>query len=121
MDPGLKGDTINLMVNLKAEDKKRELEIKNLLKKEFAHFDSYLKGYKVILFGSRAKGSAKARSDFDIGIVGKQSLPHKTFFEIEEAIEALPTLYKIDLVDFSTKNDSFKEEALTVYEELYPL
>lgn len=44
---------------------------------------------RVVLFGSRAKGMALPESDIDIAVSGVQDV---------EALEKLPTLYKIDLV-----------------------
>ena len=43
---------------------------------------------KVILFGSRAKGTARERSDIDIAVSGV-----KEFDLLAEEIEDLPTLY----------------------------
>ena len=38
--------------------------------------------------------------------------------EMKEDIENLPTLYKIDLVDFATGSDDFKKEALAEIEAM---
>lgn len=47
---------------------------------------------EVILFGSRAKGTARERSDIDVTVSGV-----KDFDALAEQIEELPTLYSIDL------------------------
>ncbi len=49
---------------------------------------------QVILFGSRAKGTALDRSDIDIAVSGV-----KDFETMREEVEALPTLFKIDVVN----------------------
>lgn len=90
----------------------REQQVENMIEKTIVGFGHELKGYKVFLFGSRASGTAKRNSDFDIGILGQAPLPIKTFFEIEEALLRLPTLYKIDLVDFQKMSPQFRELAL---------
>ena len=62
---------------------------------------------KIILFGSRAKGTATERSDIDI-------------FELEEALEDIPTLYTIDLVDLDTcKNQLLLEDIKQYGREIY--
>ena len=48
---------------------------------------------RVVLFGSRAKGMALPESDIDIAVSGVQDVE-----ALREALEELPTLYKIDLV-----------------------
>ena len=47
----------------------------------------------VILFGSRAKGTALERSDIDIAVKGVDDIEN-----LREELEEIPTLYTIDLV-----------------------
>lgn len=61
---------------------------------------------KIILFGSRAKGTAMERSDIDIAVSGVEDMD-----ELEEALWTIPTLYKIDLVDLDhCRNDLLMED-----------
>ena len=61
---------------------------------------------EVILYGSRAKGTARERSDIDITVTGV-----KNFDILEEKIEELPTLYSVDLLNMDTcRNDLLKED-----------
>lgn len=61
---------------------------------------------EVILFGSRAKGTARERSDIDIAVAGV-----KNFEELIEEVENLPTLYSIDVVNMDTcKNQLLLED-----------
>lgn len=61
---------------------------------------------EALLFGSRAKGTAVERSDFDIAVSGVQD-----FDSLQEEIEELPTLYSFDIVNLDTcKNDLLLEE-----------
>ena len=67
--------------------------------------------YRVFLFGSRADGSAHERSDIDIGIEGPGPVPHEALELIREEFEEAPTLYSIDVVDFSRVDEKFKRVA----------
>lgn len=72
---------------------------------------------KIILFGSRAKGTATERSDIDIAVSGVVS---SDIFELEEALEDIPTLYTIDLVDLDTcKNQLLLEDIKQYGREIY--
>ena len=68
--------------------------------------------FKVFLFGSRAVGNAKLKSDIDIGIWGKQALSLKIKIAIEEDIEESIVPYKVDIVDFWIVDETFKKYAL---------
>ena len=69
-----------------------------------------LSQYKVFFFGSRVKGNADERADIDIGIEGPEIRSHIKL-EIEEELENLPILYKIDFVDFNNVDEKFKKVA----------
>ena len=61
---------------------------------------------KVILYGSRAKHTARERSDIDIAVSGV-----KNFELLAEKIEELPTLYSVDLLNLDTcKNQLLLED-----------
>ena len=49
---------------------------------------------KVVLFGSRAKGTEIATSDIDIAVCGVKDVD-----KLQEEMEDIPTLYTIDIVD----------------------
>ncbi len=83
-----------------------------LIQEAFQKRSTSLKGSKVILFGSRARGNAKQRSDFDVGIIRQKPLPLNTFFDLQEDLQNLPTLYKIDLVDLNRTSKDFQKIAL---------
>lgn len=77
-----------------------------------------LSQYHLFFFGSRAKGDASLRSDIDIGIEGKQNIPAYIKIAIEEELERLPLLYKLDFVDFKRVSPGFKKEALKFIEKI---
>lgn len=68
--------------------------------------------FRVFLFGSRASGESRARSDIDIGIEGPTSLSPEAMLAIREACEALPTLHTVEVVDFATVPRSFQEQVV---------
>ena len=68
--------------------------------------------YRVFFFGSRVAGKGTDRSDIDVGIEGPEPVPAGAILDIQEEIENLPTLYKVEIVDFSTVAPIFKEVAL---------
>ena len=70
---------------------------------------------KIILFGSRAKGTATERSDIDIAVSGVAS---RDIFELEDALEDIPTLYTIALVD-PCKNQLLLEDIKQYGREIY--
>ena len=73
---------------------------------------------KVFLFGSRAAGTAGERSDFDIGIDAGKRLPAGTISWIEEELDLLPDLRKVEVVDFSDVTDDFRRVAMGKTKEL---
>lgn len=70
-----------------------------------------LKRYRVFFFGSRVSGKSTETSDIDVGIEGSMPVPLDILSKIEEEIEELPTLYKIEIVDFGRVMPKFKEVA----------
>ena len=73
---------------------------------------------EVFLFGSRAAGTAGERSDFDIGIEGDERLPAGTISRIEEELDLLPDLRKVDIVDFSHVTEEFRRTAKLITRNL---
>lgn len=60
---------------------------------------------KVILYGSRAKGTARERSDIDIAVSGVDN-----FELLVEKVEELPTLYSVDMVNMDTCRNQLLED-----------
>lgn len=64
---------------------------------------------EAVLFGSRAKGTAHGKSDFDIAVSGVTDIE-----DLREKIEDIPTLYSFDVVDFDhCSNQLLKEEIIS--------
>jgi predicted nucleotidyltransferase len=95
------------------------MNVREEIRKICVRMDADLRGYQVVLFGSRVAGGAAERSDFDIGIFGEAPLPLSTFYKMEELIEEIPTLYCIDWVDLNRVSPGFLNEAMKHTELLY--
>lgn len=80
------------------------------------HLD--LSRYRLFFFGSRVSGSGDERSDIDIGIEGEAPLSASALAGIEEELENLPMLYKIEIVDFKKVSPDFREVALQHTEDI---
>ncbi len=65
---------------------------------------------EVILFGSRAKGTARERSDIDIAVSGVED-----FDLLVEEVENLPTLYSVDVVNMDTCRNQLLLEDIRQY------
>jgi predicted nucleotidyltransferase len=90
----------------------REDQILNWIREGLPDFADELSGYKIVLFGSRARRNHRERSDFDVGVVGEEPLPLKTYYRISDFLESLPTLYRIDWVDLNRAMEPLREDAL---------
>jgi len=90
----------------------REEEIVEEIRARVRGMGEALRGHTVVLFGSRAAGTARPRSDFDVGVLGAQPLPVQTFFALQDELEAIDTLYRIELVDLQAASERFRTEAL---------
>lgn len=71
-----------------------------------------LNSYRIFFFGSRVEGKGNERSDIDVGIEGAEEVPYEIMARIRDDIENLPTLYKIEIVDFKKVSADFREVAL---------
>ncbi len=98
---------------------KRVQEIIDMIKTVCEVHKDLLIDKKLILFGSRATGKNKERSDFDPGILSGESVNFVSLYKLKDALDELPTLYSIDLVDLNNVSASFRNEALKNYTVLY--
>ncbi|WP_293658824.1 nucleotidyltransferase domain-containing protein [Phascolarctobacterium sp.] len=74
--------------------------------------------HKVILFGSRARGDNRERSDIDLAVSGGNT----TVFAIEAETE-IPTLLQLDIVDLNKPVQeellqAIANEGVTLYEKI---
>lgn len=87
---------------------------KDLIIKEASRIiRAYLPGeYRVVLFGSWARGDALETSDIDIGIFGREKVLWGVMVKIMEEIENIPTLRKVDVVDLNSVSGDFRNNVL---------
>lgn len=97
----------------------REDQILESIRCGLVGFSGQLEGYRIYLFGSRANGKARVRSDFDLGIYGNKPVPLKTYYQLADFLESLPTLYRIDWVDLNRVTDTFRDNALQNAKVIY--
>lgn len=97
----------------------REERIISEIRERISRMGDELRGYRVFLFGSRASGRARERSDFDVGVMGNKPLPSTTFFKIHQLLDGVETLCRIELVDFNRVSPRFREIAMRQIEVLY--
>ena len=64
----------------------------------------------MILYGSRAKGTARERSDIDIAVTGVDD-----FDMLAKEVEDLPTLYSVDLLNLDTCRNELLLEDIKQY------
>ena len=64
---------------------------------------------KIILFGSRAKGTAHKGSDIDIALEGVQKLSVRDYRLLKEEIDTISGLYSVDIVFIEKVDNSFKQ------------
>lgn len=57
-------------------------------------------GARVVLFGSRARGDARAASDVDLALVASAPLPADVLAEARAAFEESGIPFEVDLVDY---------------------
>ncbi|WP_166838525.1 nucleotidyltransferase family protein [Rheinheimera pleomorphica] len=69
----------------------------------------YLPQYEVWAFGSRVKGNAKPYSDLDLAIVSDTPLPLALLAEVAEAFSESDLPWKLDLVDWATTSERFRQ------------
>jgi predicted nucleotidyltransferase len=65
---------------------------------------------EVVWFGSWPRGRAHERSDIDLAIRSRSKLPPESLPRLREAIDELPTLYSIDVVDLAETEGLLREE-----------
>jgi len=80
-----------------------------------------LKPRRIILFGSRARGDASEKSDYDFAFeLAKKEEPNWSRFALD-ADEKTPTLKKLDLVRLDQIDEDFKKrilsEGIVVYDQ----
>lgn len=70
---------------------------------------TYVSGYDVWVFGSRATWTAKAYSDLDLAVITDTPFTLATLAHLQAAFDESDLSIKVDLVDWAATSDVFKE------------
>jgi predicted nucleotidyltransferase len=73
---------------------------------------------EVIWFGSWPQRHAQPHSDIDIALSAGKPIPPERIALLQEAVDELPTLYTIDIVDLNVGGPVLREEVLRYGERL---
>ena len=73
---------------------------------------------KVIWFGSWPQGKALPHSDIDVAISTGEPIAPERMGLLQEAVDELPTLYEIDIMDLNATGPALREEILKHGERL---
>jgi predicted nucleotidyltransferase len=76
------------------------------------------KDAEVIWFGSWPTGKALPHSDIDIAISLGDPIAPECMGLLQEAVDELPTLYQIDIIDLNATASALREEILKCGERL---
>jgi len=68
----------------------------------------YLPGKKILVFGSRAKGTAKNTSDLDLCVMDNQPLPFNLLAHLRDAFSESDLPYQVDIVDWASLDHAFQ-------------
>ena len=74
--------------------------------------ESSARGIRLFLFGSFARGDARPNSDLDLGYEMRGGIQPANRTWLLDAVDALPTIRPIDLVDFAGVSPAFRNVAL---------
>lgn len=88
-------------------------QVKDILKAQ-------LPNTAVWVFGSRIKGTANTYSDLDLALITTQPLTIRQQTELELAFSESDLPFKVDLVDWASCSEAFKQIILQRYEKLIP-
>lgn len=75
---------------------------------------------KIYIFGSRAKGTYKSKSDIDIAVEFYDDYDEEAFLRLYNAIQEINTLYKFDIINLNEDlEEDFRNNILEEGKEIY--
>jgi predicted nucleotidyltransferase len=69
---------------------------------------AHLPAVEVRAFGSRVTGQARAYSDLDLVIVGRQKIDRPTLYRLEEAFVESELPFRVEVLDWQRLSGSFR-------------
>lgn len=86
-----------------------------------AVFDRYPNIERVLVFGSRAKGTATPSSDIDLAVVAPE-MNDQEFNRLWNELDALPLVFKLDVLHWDRLGEQKLKESIMRHGQLfYPL
>ncbi|MFK5222940.1 nucleotidyltransferase family protein [Glaesserella parasuis] len=79
---------------------------------------THLPNIPVWVFGSRIKGTAKRFSDLDLALITDTPLTIRQQAQLESAFSDSDLPFKVDLIDWASCSENFKQIILQKYEVL---
>ncbi|MFN9790466.1 MAG: nucleotidyltransferase family protein [Holosporales bacterium] len=71
---------------------------------------AYAPNRSVMVFGSRANGTARPTSDLDLCLMGEEQAPASVLLNLKEAFDDAPLAFKVDIAEWATLPESMREE-----------
>lgn len=71
--------------------------------------------YEVWAFGSRVNGNVKPYSDLDLAVITAEPLDLQTHADLVDAFSESDLPWKVDIVDWATTSDNFRQIILQKY------
>ncbi|MBI3260214.1 MAG: nucleotidyltransferase domain-containing protein [Ignavibacteriae bacterium] len=72
----------------------------------------------IFLFGSRAEQTASPRSDYDVAIDCGERIPLEVMSRMRGALEDLPIIQKVDIVDVYRTSEEFRKIAFSNWKRI---
>lgn len=91
-----------IMENVESQDKAKIIGLISVL----------IPQAKIILFGSRARGTNAPRSDIDVAVDAQKPLPPVVIDEAKSMLEASNIMYKVDVLDLNSVTENMRKAIL---------
>ena len=91
----------------------------NLLTQVKAILKQHVPEVEIWVFGSRVTGTAKDYSDLDLVVLGKEKLPQKQYYQLQEAFQESELPIRIDVLDWHRITPEFRKNIKKNYEVLF--
>ncbi|QLB19631.1 nucleotidyltransferase family protein [Mannheimia granulomatis] len=78
----------------------------------------FVPDYPVWAFGSRVKGTARKYSDLDLAIITEMPLTFLERDNLKEAFSESDLVWKVDIVDWATTSEAFRQIIRQKYIEI---
>lgn len=92
---------------LPASDMRDLEQIRRVINERLRRFDA-----RILLYGSRARGTAGRSSDVDVAVLANQPLPVDLLSRLREELEESPIRLPVEIMDLREANPALRERVL---------